>query len=407
MGFLLSFPASPTRIGGWQCHSACMQIKNLIFFGLLIFVPISVAAHLLGWGDLVVFATAALAILPLAGWMGQATEEIAVVLGPSWGGLLNATFGNATELIIALIALNEGLVGVVKASLTGSIIGNLLLVMGLSMFLGGLKFKEQTFQPIVARVNASSMNLAVVAILLPTLVGVTSVNMNEVLIQKLSDWVAVVLILVYGLTLLFSMKTHSYLYDVGVAELETETPPVEGGLVNAIAGGETDLPDHGPEHTPDLRIWVPVLLGATLLVALESELLVGALEVATEQLGLTALFTGVILLPIVGNAAEHATAVTVAMKDKMDLSVSVAVGSSMQIALFVAPMLVLAGWLLNQPMDLNFGPFELAAVAVAVLVANSISADGRSNWLEGVLLLAAYVVLGLAFFFIPAVEAVA
>ncbi|HEY9881447.1 MAG TPA: calcium/proton exchanger [Leptolyngbyaceae cyanobacterium] len=382
-----------------------MQIKNLIFFGLLIFVPISVAADLLGWGDLVVFATAALAILPLAGWMGQATEEIAVVLGPSWGGLLNATFGNATELIIALVALNEGLVSVVKASLTGSIIGNLLLVMGLSMFLGGLKYKEQTFQPIVARVNASSMNLAVVAILLPTLVGITSANMNEALLQKLSDWVAVVLILVYGLTLLFSMKTHTYLYDVGVAELETETPKVEGGLINAIASGDT-LPEHDLEHKPNLKIWVPVLLGATLLVAVESELLVGALETATEQLGLTALFTGVILLPIVGNAAEHATAVTVAMKDKMDLSVSVAVGSSMQIALFVAPVLVLAGWLLDKPMDLNFGTFELAAVGVAVLVANSISADGRSNWLEGVLLLAAYTVLGLAFFFIPAVEAV-
>jgi Ca2+:H+ antiporter len=384
-----------------------MQIKNLIFFGLLIFVPVSIAAHLLGWGDLVVFITAGLAVLPLAGWMGQATEEIAVVLGPSWGGLMNATFGNATELIIALVALNEGLIGVVKASLTGSIIGNLLLVMGLSMLLGGIKYKEQTFQPIVARVNASSMNLAVVAILLPTLVGITSEGIDESLLQKLSDWVAIVLILVYGLTLLFSMKTHTYLYDVGMAEVAPEASSLEpANIILPASAAAAAAEIHELEHKPNLKLWVPVLLGATLLVAIESELLVGTLEVATEQLGLTKLFTGVILLPIIGNAAEHATAVTVAMKDKMDLSVSVAVGSSLQIALFVAPVLVLAGWLLHKPMDLNFGPFELVAVAVAVLIANSISADGRSNWLEGVLLLAAYTVLGLAFYFLPGAEAI-
>jgi Ca2+:H+ antiporter len=316
--------------------------------------------------------------------MGAATEEIAVVVGPSAGGLLNATFGNATELIIALIALRAGLVDVVKASITGSIIGNLLLVMGLSMLLGGLRYKEQEFQPVVARVNASSMNLAVIAILLPTAIQFSSdrgLALNE--IEKLSLGVAVVLILVYGLTLLFAMKTHSYLYDVGVAEAEEE---------------EAEATEHGRPH---LKVWVGVLLAATLAVAVESELLVGSLEVATEQLGLTPLFTGVILLPIIGNAAEHATAVTVAMKDKMDLSVSVAVGSSLQIALFVAPVLVIAGWFLGQPMDLDFNPFELVAVVVAVLIANSISSDGKSNWLEGILLLAAYVVLGLSFYFLP------
>ncbi|MBD0336083.1 MAG: calcium/proton exchanger [Cyanobacteria bacterium Co-bin13] len=383
-----------------------MQIRNLIFFGLLVFVPISIAAHFLGWGDLVVFVTAALAILPLAGWMGQATEEIAVVLGPSWGGLLNATFGNATELIIALVALNEGLVNVVKASLTGSIIGNLLLVMGLSMFLGGLKFKEQEFQPILARVNASSMNLAVIAILLPTLLGITSPTIEETVLQRLSDWVAIVLILVYGLTLLFSMKTHAYLYDAGVADLGLDVSK-DKAAAHLQAAAETAHENHSAEHKPNLPLWVSVLLGATLLVAAESELLVSTLETATSQLGLTEFFTGVILLPIIGNAAEHATAVTVAMKNKMDLSVSVAVGSSLQIALFVAPVLVLAGWFFNQPMDLNFGPFEMVAVAVSVLIANSISGDGRSNWLEGALLLAAYLVLGLAFYFIPVAETLA
>jgi Ca2+:H+ antiporter len=363
-----------------------MSVKNIVFLGLLLFVPVSFAAHFLEWGDLVVFATAGLAILPLAAWMGTATEEIAVVLGPTLGGLLNATFGNATELIIALIALRAGLIDVVKASITGSIIGNLLLVMGLAMLLGGLRYKEQEFQPIVARVNAASMNLAVIAILLPTAVNYTSQGISQSTLQNLSIAVAIVLIAVYGLTLLFSMKTHTYLYDVGVAEAEL---------------AEANLAEESPEHKPNILLWSFVLLVCTVLVALESELLVESLEVATTQLGLTALFTGVILVPIVGNAAEHATAVTVAMKNKMDLSLSVAVGSSMQIALFVAPVLVLAGWAFGQPMDLDFNPFELVAVAVSVLIANSISSDGRSNWLEGTLLLAAYTVLGLAFYFHP------
>ncbi|WP_017653444.1 calcium/proton exchanger [Fortiea contorta] len=362
-----------------------MSVKNTLFLVLLIFVPISLAAHVLEWGELIVFITAGLAILPLAGWMGTATEEIAVVAGPSLGGLLNATFGNATELIIALVALNAGLVNVVKASITGSIIGNLLLVMGLSMFLGGLRYKEQKFQSIVARVNASSMNLAVIAILLPTAMNYTSVGISEETLQNLSLGVAVVLMLVYALTLLFSMKTHSYLYEVGVAEAEIEEPSHE---------------------KPNIWLWSGVLLVCTLFVALESEMLVDSLEVATSQLGLTALFTGVIVVPIIGNAAEHATAVTVAMKDKMDLSLSVAVGSSMQIALFVAPVLVIAGWLIGQPMDLDFQPFELVAVAVSVLIANSICSDGKSNWLEGTLLLAAYAVLGFAFYFHPVIDGI-
>ena len=377
------------------------MVKKIILIGFLIFVPISITAHFLEWGDLIVFITAGLAILPLAGWMGTATEEIAVVLGPSWGGLLNATFGNATELIIALVALNEGLISVVKASITGSIIGNLLLVLGLSMLLGGLKYKEQSFQPVVARVNASSMNLAVIAILLPTAVNYTSQGIDEPIIQRLSVAVAIVLIFVYGLTLLFSMKTHAYLCEVGMAEGESASTVVDA---NSELGDAEVLDED--EHSPNLMLWVAVLLAATLLVALESELLVGALEVATEQLGLTGLFTGVILLPVVGNAAEHATAVTVALKNKMDLSLSVAVGSSMQIALFVAPVLVLAGWALGQPMDLDFHPFELVAVAVAVLIANSISSDGRSNWLEGTLLLASYTVLGLAFYFHPVIDGI-
>jgi Ca2+:H+ antiporter len=278
-------------------------------------------------------------------------------------------------------------VNVVKASLTGSIIGNLLLVMGFSMLLGGLRYKEQIFQPTIARLNASTMNLAVIAMLLPTAVDYTSAGIDEFSMQKLSIVVAIALIIIYMLTLFFSMKTHSYLFDVGQSESETESLPL---LAEA-------------EQKPNVWLWTGILLAVTVLVAIESELLVGALEEATKQLGLTELFTGIIVLPIIGNAAEHATAVVVAMKNKMDLSVSVAMGSSLQIALFVAPVLVIAGWFLHQPMDLNFNPFELVAVAVAVLIANSVSSDGRSNWLEGSLLLATYVVIGAAFYFHPAI----
>ncbi len=367
-----------------------MSSKNTIFLVLLIFCPLSFAAEWLGWGETTVFVLAGLAIVPLAAFMGTATEEIAVVLGPNLGGLLNATFGNATELILAYIALKGGLIDVVKATITGSIIGNLLLVMGFAMLLGGLRFREQIFQPVAARLNASAMNLGVVAILLPTALQFSADGISETVLQKLSVAVAIVLIAVYGLTLLFSMRTHAYLYDVGVAEEEAISPET------IHAGGET------PEtHRPNLWLWVGILLLVTLGVAFESEMLVGSLEVATEQLGLSTLFTGVILLPIIGNAAEHATAVTVAMKDKMDLSMSVVMGSSLQIAFFVAPVLVILGWLIGQPMDLNFNPFELVSVMVAVLVVNSISSDGNSNWLEGVLLLATYAIIGLAFYFHP------
>jgi Ca2+:H+ antiporter len=373
-------------------YTTILRFMNKIIYGLLVFIPISIASTYLGWGSAVTFITAGLGIVPLAALMGLATEEVAVVVGPNLGGLLNATFGNATELIIALVALKGGLIEVVKATITGSIISNLLLVLGFSMLLGGLRFKEQEFQPTAARMNASTMNLAVIALLVPTAVQYTSSGIGELTLQKLSVAVAIILILVYCLTLLFSMKTHNYLYDVGMAELEGEDMD------------EGDAGEGHKEHEkPNIVLWIGVLLLVTLLVAVESEFLVDSLEEATASLGLSALFTGVILLPIIGNAAEHATAVTVAMKDKMDLSVSVSVGSSLQIAMFVAPVLVIAGWFIGQPMDLDFNPFELVAVMVAVWVANSVSSDGKSNWLEGILLLATYMVLGFAFFFHPVV----
>ncbi|WP_017716157.1 calcium/proton exchanger [Kamptonema formosum] len=365
-----------------------MTVKKILSYVLLIFVPISIAAEYLHWGTMTVFVTSGIAIVPLAIWLSTATEEVAIVTGPSIGGLLNAVFGNATELIIAFVALKEGLVDIVKASITGTIISNLLLVMGLSMLLGGLRYKEQEFQPVVARVNGSSMTLAVTALVLPTTVIYTSSGVEPGAITNLSITVAVVLVAVYALTLVFSLGTHSYLYDVGLVELEGEAPKAESG--------------EPAEHKPNLWLWLGVLAISTVAVAFESEIFVGVVEEATQGLGLTPLFTGVILLPLVGGAAEYVTAVSVAIKNNMDLSVSVAMGSSLLVALFMAPLLVLVGVAIGQPMDLNFNPFEVVAVAVAVAIANLISLDGRSNWLEGGLLLATYMVLGAAFYFHPA-----
>ncbi len=362
-----------------------MSIKNIVSLGLLVFIPLSVAAERLAWGPLAVFITAAIAIIPLAIWLSTATEEIAVVSGPSIGGLLNAVFGNATELIIALSALNAGLIDIVKASIAGTIVSNLLLVMGLSMLFGGLRYKEQSFQPVIARVNGSNMTLAVTAIVLPAIVAYSSPSLGLIETTKLSVATAIVLIVVYGLTLLFSLKTHSYLYDVRLAE---------------EVGAEAIAPESEKQsEKPNLWLWLGVLAASTIAVAFESEMFVSVIEEATQGLGLTPLFTGVILLPLVGGAAEFVTAVRVAMKDNMDLSVSVAMGSSLLVALLVAPVLVLVGQLIGQPMSLSFNLLEVVAITTAVAVANLISLDGRSNWLEGVLLLATYTVLGLAFYF--------
>ena len=361
-----------------------MSIQKIVSLGLLVFIPISIAADRLEWGALAVFGLSAIAIVPLAIWLSTATEELAVVTGPTVGGLINAVFGNATELIIALVALKAGLIDIVKASITGSILANLLLVLGLSMFFGGLRYKEQQFNRTVAGINGSTMALAVTAIVLPAMVINTSNMVEPAAISHLSLTVAVVMMVVYGLTLLFSLRTHSYLYDVGVSDQASH--------------GEGN---HGEGDQPNVWLWVGVLLAATLGVAVESEIFVGAVEETANSLGLTALFTGVILLPLVGGAAEYVTAVRMALKNDMDLAVSIAMGSSLLVALLVAPILVLVGQFIGQPMDLNFGPFEAIAVVIAVAVVNLISQDGKSNWLEGVLLLSTFVILGASFFFHP------
>jgi Ca2+:H+ antiporter len=340
----------------------------------LVLVPLSLAAERLHWSESVVFACSGLAILPLAIWLSMATEKLSVALGPSLGALLNAVFGNASELIIALVALRAGLVDIVKASITGTVMANLLLALGLSMFLGGLGRSEQRFQPVVARVNGSAMTLAVLAILIPS-IAVFSTGAAPERTQAFTGVVAWVLLLVYGLTLIFSLRTHRALYEVAEAECRDGEAPV------------SPLP------------WLLVLIGATTALALVSEIFVGVVESVTSQLGLTALFTGVVLLPLLGGAAEFLTAITMARRNQMDLAVSVAMGSTLLVALLVVPVLVLAGPLLGHPLDLSFEIYELVAVITAVLVSNLVSLDGRSDWLEGVLLLAAYVILAAGLYF--------
>jgi len=368
-----------------------MKLRQILALLLVLFLPLSALAERLHWGDGAVFGLAVLAILPLAVWLSIATEELSLALGPNIGALLNALFGNATELIIALTALKAGLVVIVKASITGTVMANLLLALGLSMLVGGIGRKEQTFQPVVARVNGSAMTLAVLAILIPSLTSLDPLQ-STAGNEAFSRFVAWLLLLVYGLTLVFSLRTHRSLYEVAQAELGVEG--AEAGGVAMDAAGEGEL-----EHRPPLLPWLLVLLAATLGIAYESELFVGVVETVSEGVGLSAMFTGVVLLPLLGGVAEYITAVSMARRNKMDLAVSVALGSTLLVALLVVPVLVLVGPSLGHPLDLSFNPYELVAIAMAVLVSNLASLDGRSDWLEGVLLLAAYLILAAGFFF--------
>ena len=362
-----------------------MPAKTWIPLVLLIFVPLSIGADILEWGESAIFITSALAIIPLSIWLSTATEKVAVVTGPSIGGLVNAFFGNATELIIALIALKNGLIEIVKASITGTLLSDLLLLMGVAMLAGGVRYKEQEFKPIMARVSGSSMTLAVAAIALPTLVINTSNVVDEVAIRNLSLVTASVLIIVYGLTLLFSLKTHSFLYEVGLADANGDLRPVDQARDRAT-----------------LIKWLIILLAATIAVVFESDLFVRVIESETERLGLTPLFTGVIVLPLISDVAGLVLMVRMASKNQMDLTVATATGDSLLVALFVAPVLVFVGQIIHHPLDLDFNPFQVIAVAIAVAITNLITFNGRSNWLDGSLLLATYIVLGVAFYYHPA-----
>jgi Ca2+:H+ antiporter len=393
-----------------------VTFKNLILLILVAFMPIAFVADRLEWDDTVVFATSAIAIIPLSIWLSTATEKIAVVTGSSIGGLVNAVFCNATALIIALTALRKGLVDIVEASVTGSIVSALLLLLGLAMLAGGLRYKEQEFKPIIAQVNGSSMTLAVVALAMPTAVIATSNLVDEAAIRDISVIVSTILIAVYGLTLIFSLGTHSYLYDVGLADEEPiEKAEAPHPIANLCAadnlqnhpkwgelGGKSDQDSQEPERSPRLWFWIAVLLASTIAIAFLSELFVGVIEPETKKLGLTPLFTGVIFLPLLSDVSGYVTVIRLALKNKMDLTVSTVTGDSLLVALFMAPVLVLVGQVIGQPMSLNFNPFEVVAIAISVTVANLISFRGRSNWLDGTLLLAVYLVLGVAFYYHPA-----
>jgi Ca2+:H+ antiporter len=362
-----------------------MKTQDKIILIMIVFVPICFIAEWLHLHPVIVFIASGLAIIPLAASIANSTEEIASVLGPSLGGLLNATFGNATEMIISIIALRAGLLDVVKASITGSIIANLLLALGVAITLGGLRFREQTFQPTVARLNASSLNLALVVLLTPTAINFTSKGLQPTIINNFSTVAAILLLVFYLLMLLFSMKTHKHIYELNTTQLDEEE--------------QKEINSH--EHQVVLWKQIAILLTCTIVLVFVSDVLVASLEKAIITLGFTSLFTGVILIPLFGGAVEYITAATFAMKNKMDLAMAVAIGSSLQIAMFVAPILVLAGQLMGKPMNLDFNPFEVLAIAIAVFITNSISTDGRSNWLEGALLLITYSVLGTAFYFHP------
>ena len=366
---------------------------------LLIFIPVTVVLHYMHMSDSLVFLTSAIAIVPLAGWLGRATEQLAEHTGDGIGGLLNATFGNAAELIISIAGLQHGLYDVVKASLTGSIIGNLLLVLGGSMLAGGLKFKELKFNQHAASAQSTLMMLAAIGLVVPaafhSLAGGTPARRSE---ATLSVLIAGVLIIAYCLNLLFSLKTHRHFYDDTAADLAADPPEAELGVDELAHDGEMW----------SARKAMLVLAGATALVAWMSEILVGSVENAAVSFGMTSVFVGVVVVAIIGNAAEHSTAVLVAMKNRMDLSLAISLGSSTQIAVFVAPVLVFVSrWVGPAPMDLVFSPTEVVAVFLAAWIAAQICSDGVSNWVEGAQLLAVYAILAIAFYFLPDIPKVA
>jgi Ca2+:H+ antiporter len=349
-------------------------------FLLLLFVPAAIGAELLHASSVVVFVLAALAIVPLSGYLGKATEEIAAYTGPTLGGLLNATLGNLAELIIAVLALRAGLLDLVKASITGSILGNLLLVLGLSQLVGGIRYREQRFNLNLAGLSISLLVIAVIGLVIPALFHATHVDPTRDLTRKVSIGVAALLIVGYCLSLLYTMGTHKAVF--------VESDDV-AGTANETA--------HVPEWSR--RRSIVILLAAAAFVGWLSEILVGSTEEAIRHVGLSQIFVGLIIVPIIGNAAEHSSAVLMAMRDRMDLSVSIAIGSSAQVALLIAPILVFVGLAYGQPMDLAFSPFEVVSVALAVAVAAAVVRDAESNWLEGAFLLLVYGMLGVAFFY--------
>ena len=361
---------------------------------MLVFLPLALLAEFVWHNPLLIFLFSCLALIPLAGYLGEATEELAIHTGPKIGGLLNATLGNAAELIITIVALSDGKYELVKASITGSIFGNLLLILGASLLFGGIKNGFQHFDRAQAGVQATLMLLAVIGLLIPTIFelftemqhGTVNLFDTEIVdpsLNRLSMLVAGVLMVMYILNLVFTFRTP----DRGLS-------------------GPTGVDDRRNEDEQHTAKWsVPVAIGvlaaATLAIVFLSEFLVGAVEPVVASLGVSELFLGIIIIPIVGNVAEHIVGVQVAYKNKMDLSMGISLGSSTQVALFVAPLLVfISAIFFGREMTLFFTLFEVIALGAAVLAASFVAADGESNWLEGAMLLAVYAIFAFGFFFL-------
>ncbi|MBQ6455618.1 MAG: calcium/proton exchanger [Mogibacterium sp.] len=343
---------------------------------LLVFIPVTIIGKIMGFSDPLLFVFSSLAIIPLAGVMGKSTDDIACFCGQKIGGLLNATFGNATELIIAFVAMKEGLFDVVKASLAGSVIGNILLVLGMSMLAGGLKYKIQTFNRNSINITASMLLFAVLGLSIPAIFTHTLPEGSlTTQYEGLSIIIALLMLLVYIMQFVFSFVTHRTLYEDSVPSEEEE-------------GKSASLPRA-----------IGMLIASTICIAVLSEIFVGTVEPMAESAGLSKTFVGIILVPIIGNAAEHSSAIIMAVKNKMNAAIEIALGSSLQIILFVVPVLTLLS-LFFTPMSIVFTPFELVSVTGAVLIANRVASDGESNWLEGLQLVTVYIMIGAAFFFV-------
>jgi Ca2+:H+ antiporter len=382
-------------------------MKYLNIVGYLC-IPLAFVAHFWGrhqwpWEPKLTFVLAALGVIPLAHLMGESTEHLAEHTGPTLGGLLNATFGNAAELIIAVIALTKGLNEIVKASLTGSILGNLLLVSGAAMVAGGWKRERQVFSRAAAEANAGLLALATAAMLFPAILNGTAESKHDAHLheheEKVSLVTSFVLLAVYALGLVFTLRTHKHLFSREPAQSPEDKPGID-----AVS------------HGWSVKRSVSVLLAASAGVGVVAELLVGAADEMSKSMGWSEIFVGVILLAIIGNAAEHSTAVMLAMRDDMDTAMTITYQSSIQIALFAVPFLVLVSWLFHatgisprmmdgyavRPMNLVFTPMEVVAVVLSVAIVTVVCMNGETNWFEGVLLLALYLILGICFFYIPA-----
>lgn len=365
--------------------------KPSIIYFLLVFVPISVILDLVHADHLIIFIIAVIALIPLAKLIGDSTEHLSTHYGSTLGSLLNVTFGNAAEIIIAVVAINAGLIDLVKASITGAILGNIMLIFGLSMIAGGIRKKEQLFSRENAGLQSTMIFLAIIGLAIPTVVSSTILKPaeieNQLKIQFLSDALAIILLSVYIAGIVFTFFTHKHLFVTPQMEEENNN--------HNIAATTTTTTKHWGKKRAFFMLAIS-MVG----VVIVSEILVGSIEETSKQFGFGELFVGAIIIGIVGNAAEHSSAIILARKGKIDLSIGIAAGSGTQIALFVVPLLVIFGIILNQPFTLEFTIYELVTLFLAAIILNLIAHDGRSNWFEGVMLTAVYIIIAMGFYFI-------